>query len=372
MRFRYVVVGAGLSGSVVAERIASQLDQDVLVIEKRKHIAGICYDTYNEHGILVHTCGPHVFHTGRKDVWDYLRNFTEWRLYQHRALSYVDGRLVPIPINLDTVNDLFGLDLSVEELPQFLNSVSEPVTEIRTGADLLLSKIGRHLYEKLYKNYSEKQWGLSPENLDVQVVSRLPIHYNRDSGYFTDPYQGIPREGYTRMAQRMLSHPNIKLLLDTDYRRVAAQIDCDKLIYTGPIDCYFDYRYGRLPYRSFDARFETYCQEYYQPVAVVNYPNDYDFTRITEFKHMTGQKSNRTTILKEFPKEATAEEEPYWPVINSETRALAERYRQQAATERDVLFVGRLAEYRYYNMDEAVLRALEVFNHDIAGETDSA
>jgi len=313
----------------------------------------------------VHKYGPHIFHTKIKEVWDYLSNFTDWHPYQHRVLSYVDGKLVPIPINLDTVNELFGTKLTTEELPQFLERIREPVNEIRTSADVVLSTVGKYLYEKMYKNYTKKQWGVTPDKLDPQVISRIPIHMSRDARYFDDPYQGLPKQGYTHMVERMLSHTNIKLLLGVDYKEIISQIDYEKLVYTGPIDYYFDYKYGKLPYRSLDMKFETYNQECYQPVAVVNYPNDYDFTRITEFKHMTGQKSPGTTILKEFPKEATADEEPYYPVFDARTSKLAEEYREAAKKEGSTLFVGRLAEYKYYNMDIAVSRALEVFNNEV-------
>ncbi len=361
MKFKYVIVGAGLAGTTVAERIASQLDERVLVIEKKKHIAGHCYDFYDENGILVHKYGPHIFHTKVKEVWDYLSNFTEWHLYQHRVLSYVDGKLVPIPINLDTVNQLFGTKLSAQELPDFFKKLAEPVDEIKSSADVVLSKVGRYLYEKMFKNYTLKQWGVTPDKLDPQIISRIPIRENRDDRYFDDPYQGLPKEGYTRMVERMLSHPNIKLLLGTDYKEIIGEIEYEKLIYTGPIDYYFDYKYGKLPYRTLEMKFETRDVEYYQPVAVVNYPNDYDFTRITEFKHMTGQKASKTTIVKEFPRGTTAEEEPYYPVFDAQTNKLAAKYRGQATKESRTVFVGRLAEYKYYNMDIAVARALEIF-----------
>jgi UDP-galactopyranose mutase len=359
MKSKYVVVGAGLAGATIAERIASQLDAQVLIIEKEKHIAGHCYDFYDGNGILVHKYGPHIFHTEIKAVWDYLSNFTEWRLYQHRVLSYVDGKLVPIPINLDTINELFGTKLSVEELPDFFRELAEPVDGIKSSADVVLSKVGRYLYEKMFKNYTLKQWGVTPDKLDPQIISRVPIRENRDDRYFDDPYQGLPKEGYSRMVERMLSHPNIKLILGLDYKQIIDQIEYEKLFYTGPIDYYFHYKYGKLPYRSLEMRFEAHNLEHYQRVAVVNYPNDYDFTRITEFKHMTGQKSNKTTILKEFPKGTTAEEEPYYPVFDERTSQLAVQYQENAKQEHNTIFVGRLAEYKYYNMDMVVARALQ-------------
>jgi UDP-galactopyranose mutase len=365
MKFEYVVVGAGLAGATVAERIASQLNVQILVIEKKKHVAGHCYDFYDENGILVHKYGPHIFHTRIKDAWDYLSNFTEWHLYQHRVLSYVDGKLVPIPINLDTINQLFGTKLSAQELPDFFKDLAEPVHEIKSSADVVLSKVGRYLYEKMFKNYTLKQWGVTPDELDPQIISRVPIRENRDDRYFDDPYQGLPKQGYAHMVERMLSHPNIKLLLGTDCKEVIGEIEYEKLIYTGPIDYYFDYKYRKLPYRTLEMKFETHDVETYQPVAVVNYPNDYDFTRITEFKHMTGQKSDKTSIVKEFPKGTTAEEEPYYPVFDKQTNKLAAKYRGEAEREPNTIFVGRLAEYKYYNMDIVVARALEVFEDEV-------
>lgn len=362
----YAVVGAGLSGATIAERIASQLDEQVLVIEKRKHIAGNCYDFYDDAGILVHNYGPHIFHTQIKEVWDYLSSFTDWHMYQHRVQAYVDGRLVPLPINLDTVNQLCGTNLSVEELPEFFERARKPVGKINTSADVILSQVGEFFYDRIYKNYTRKQWGVTPDKLDPQIVSRVPIRENRDDRYFNDPYQGLPRQGYTRMVEKMLSHPNIDLMLGVDYKQIVSHLRYKTLIYTGPIDYYFDYKYGKLPYRSLQMRFETLDTEYYQPVAVVNYPNDYDFTRITEFKHMTGQQSNKTTILKEYPKEAIAESEPYYPIFDEQTNDLAQRYRSDAEKEPNVFFVGRLAEYRYYNMDVAVARGLEVFRQIIS------
>ncbi len=235
-----------------------------------------------------------------------------------QVLSYVDGKLVPIPINLDTINELFGTKLTAQELPEFFEKMREPIAAIKTSADVVLSKVGKYLYEKMFKNYTLKQWGVTPDKLDPQIISRVPIRENRDDRYFDDPYQGLPKEGYTRMVERMLSHPNIKLLLGTDYKDVIGEIEYERLIYTGPIDYYFNYKYGKLPYRTVEMKFEGHNTEYYQLAGTVNYPNDYDFTRITEFKHLTGQKCDKTTILKEFPKGTTAEKEPYYPVSTKE------------------------------------------------------
>lgn len=364
MKFDYVVVGAGLTGSTLAERIASQADKEVLVIEKKKHLAGHCFDYHNGNDILIHKYGPHIFHTEIEKVWNYLSNFTDWRLYQHRVLSYVDGKLVPIPINLDTVNKLLGTDLSKGELSDFFDEISEPIDEINSSADVVLSQVGEYFYEKMFKNYTKKQWGVTPDKLDPEVISRVPIRENRDDRYFDDPYQGMPENGYTTMVKNMLDHPNIKLLLGVDYKEMVDEISFGRMIYTGPIDYYFDYKYGKLPYRSLEMEFETYNQEQYQPSAVVNYPNNYDFTRVTEFKHMTGQESGKTTILKEYPKGSSAEEEPYYPVFDEEAGELAEQYREEAKRT-DTVFAGRLATYKYLNMDVAVSNALETFKSKI-------
>lgn len=364
MKFDYVIVGAGLSGSTLAERIASQSGREVLVIEKKKHLAGHCFDFYDSNGILIHKYGPHILHTELERVWNYLSNFTSWRLYQHRVLSYVDGKLVPIPINVDTVNELLGTNLSKRDLPDFFDEISEPIDEISTSADVVLSQVGEYFYKKMFKNYTKKQWGVTPDKLDPEVISRVPIRENRDDRYFDDPYQGLPENGYTSMVKNMLDHPNIKILLGVDYKEIVDEISFDRMIYTGPIDYYFDYKYGKLPYRSLETVFETYQQEQYQPNAVINYPNDYEFTRVTEFKHMTGQKSGKTTILKEYPKKASAEKEPYYPVFDEEAGKLADKYREEAK-KTDTLFVGRLANYEYLNMDVAVSRALETYNSKI-------
>lgn len=368
MNFDYVIVGVGLAGSTIAERIASERQGEVLVIEKKNHLAGHCFDYYNNSGILVHKYGPHIFHTEKKEVWDYLSGFTDWRLYQHRVLSYVDGQLVPIPINLKTINKLFGTNLAKKELPDFFEELKEPIDEIESSADVVLSQVGEYLYEKMFKNYTKKQWGVTPDKLDPQIISRIPTRENRDDRYFDDPYQGLPENGYTSMVKNMLDSPNIKTLLGADYKEIINEIDFDQLIYTGPIDYYFDYEYGKLPYRGLDMEFETYSREQYQSNSVINYPNDYDFTRITEFKHLTGQESSKTTILKEYPKGTSAEEEPYWPVFDEETNKIAEKYRKEARGSSTV-FVGRLANYQYYNMDEAVFKALEAYRSEISSRS---
>lgn len=358
MKFPYVIVGAGLAGITMAERIATQLHQRVLLIEKRDHIAGNVYDQYDDAGILVHMYGPHTFHTNDKEVYDYVRQYCDWHEYQHRVLSYVNGNFVPMPISLETINQLYNMNLSQEEMESFLQSRREKIDEIKTSEDVVLSQAGRDIYEKFFKYFTIKQWGVDPSQLDRTVISRIPFRMNRDTRYFTDQYQGNPRGGFTKMCRKMLDHPEISVLLNTDYKDVIGDLAYDKLIYTGPIDYYFDYALGKLKWRSIKFIFETHDCESYQPAASTRYPMDHEYTRVTEFKKMTGQRCAKTTILKEIP---CFGEEPFYTYPTPEWKALAQKYRDMAAKEKDVIFLGRLAEYRYYDMDDVIRRALDVF-----------
>jgi UDP-galactopyranose mutase len=361
--FDYLIVGAGFAGSVLAERLAAGSDKKVLICDKRPHIGGNAYDHYNEAGILVHKYGPHIFHTNARDVFDYLSRFTEWRPYQHRVRASVDGQIVPIPINLDTINSLYGLNLTSFEVEDFFKKVAEPCEEIRTSEDVVVSTVGRELYEKFFRNYTRKQWGLDPSELDASVTSRVPTRTNRDDRYFTDTYQSMPLHGYTRMFERMLDHPNIKVLLNCDYREVEKEVSFREMIYTGPVDTYFDYCYGKLPYRSLEFKHETHDQAVFQSAPVVNYPNEQPYTRVTEFKYLTGQEHNRTSIVYEFPQ---AEGDPYYPVPRKENAAIYAKYKALADRTAGVTFVGRLATYKYYNMDQIVAQALTTYGK-IAG-----
>lgn len=356
--FDYLVVGAGFSGSVIAERIASQLGKKVLVVDKRNHIGGNAYDRYDSSGILVHKYGPHIFHTNSREVFEYLSRFTEWRSYEHRVLASVDGQLVPIPINLDTINKLYGLNLTSFRIPEFYASIAEPKEYIRTSEDVVVSKVGRELYEKFFRNYTRKQWGLDPSELDKSVISRIPTRTNRDDRYFTDTYQAMPLHGFTRMFENMLNHPNIKVMLNTDYREIETAIPCREMVYTGPVDEFFDMRYGKLPYRSLEFKHETHNKPVFQPAPVVNYPNEHLYTRITEFKYLTGQEHSKTSIVYEFPR---AEGDPYYPVPRPENAEIYKKYKALADATPGVHFVGRLATYKYYNMDQCVAQALTVY-----------
>lgn len=363
--FDFLIVGAGFAGSVLAERLAADMDAKVLVVERRSHIAGNAFDHYDQNGLLVHKYGPHIFHTNSADVYAYLSRFTEWRPYEHRVLASVDGRLVPIPINLDTINSLYGTSYTALDVEQFFERVAEKRV-VRTSEDVVVGKVGRELYEKMFRGYTRKQWGLDPSELDASVTARVPTRTNRDDRYFTDTYQAMPREGYTKMFERMLSHPNIKVLLNADYREVRDVIPHRELVFTGPIDEYFDFRLGKLPYRSIAFRHETLPAQQFQPVGTVNYPNDHAYTRITEFKHLTGQRHEQTSIVYEFPR---ADGDPYYPVPQRANAKLYEEYKSMASQLTGVHFVGRLATYKYYNMDQVVAQALVTYERIVATQS---
>jgi UDP-galactopyranose mutase len=352
-----LVVGAGFAGSVLAERLAAGSGKRVLVIDKRPHVAGNAFDHADAAGIMVHRYGPHIFHTNSDEVFAYLSRFTRWRAYEHRVLASVRDMLVPIPINRTTLNTLYGLDLTDEAAAAaFLARRAEP-REIRTSEDVVVAAVGQELYETFFRGYTRKQWGLDPSQLDKAVTARVPTRTSTDDRYFTDAHQAMPANGYTAMFEAMLDHPNITVATGV------AAADCDArvehTIYTGPIDEYFDHRFGALPYRSLEFRHETHEVERFQPVAVVNYPSpETPYTRITEYKHLTGQQAARTSISYEFP---CAEGDPYYPIPRPENQALFRRYAALADALPDVSFVGRLATYRYYNMDQVVGQALATY-----------
>ncbi|WP_024891065.1 UDP-galactopyranose mutase [Luteimonas huabeiensis] len=350
------VVGAGFSGAVVARELAER-GLDVRVIDRREHIGGNAHDRLDAHGVLVHPYGPHIFHTNSARIYDYLSRFTGWRPYEHRVLAAVDGMLVPLPINIDTVNRLYGLQLDERTIQGFFDSVREPRERILTSEDVVVDAVGRDLYRKFFQGYTRKQWGLDPSELAASVAARIPTRTNRDDRYFTDKFQAMPLEGYTRMFERMLDHPKIAIELGVDFFRERERLRHDHLVYTGPIDAFYGHRYGPLPYRSLRFEHEHHPgTERYQAVGTVNYPNEHAYTRITEFKHLTGQAHPGTSIVREYP---IAEGDPYYPVPRPENELLFKRYEALALKERDVTFVGRLAQYRYYNMDQCVGAALK-------------
>ncbi len=356
-RFDWTIVGAGFAGAVLAERLARVRNERVLVVDQRPHVGGNTYDHFDEAGMLVHRYGPHIFHTNSTAVADYLSKFTAWHPYEHRVRGWVNGALVPIPINLDTVNLLYGLDLDAAGLEAWFAARAEHVPEIRTSEDVIVSRIGRELYEKFFQGYTRKQWGLDPSQLDRAVTARVPVRTNRDDRYFTDTFQAMPRDGYTRMFERMLDHPNIALALSTRWRDVDPAA-ARRLVWTGPVDEFFDHRFGALPYRSLRFRHETLDQPWFQSVGTVNYPQTEAYTRITEYKHLTGQEHSKTSITYEYP---TAHGDPYYPIPRPENQALYKRYEALADATSDTWFVGRLATYRYLNMDQVVAQSLATF-----------
>jgi len=378
--FDYIVVGAGYAGVVMAQKIATQLDKKVLIIEKRNHIAGNCYDFKDENNILMHKYGPHLFHTNNKKVFDYLSEFTSWDIYNHKVLAIIDGKEVPIPFNINTLYDVFpnSLATKLEEklLKEFDYNSKIPILELKNSKDKDMQFLADFVYEKIFVHYTAKQWGMKPEDMDSAVTARVPIFVGRDDRYFNDKYQVIPSKGYTSLFKNMIKHENIKLMLNTDFKEVCQTDDNGfnlmghdfngKIIYTGPIDELFDYKFGDLPYRGVDMRFETVDKEYYQDATTVNYPNNYDFTRITEFKHIHSTKSSKTTILKEYPKEyIKGKDTPYYPIFTDKNQERYDKYLQYSQQWKNLILLGRLAEYKYYDMDDIVERALEVFEKDI-------
>ncbi len=356
MKYDFLIVGAGITGITIS-RILAEAGKKVLIVEKRNHIGGNCYDEYDEHGILIHKYGPHIFHTNYKEVWAFLSRFTEWVCYQHKVRAYIDGKLVPFPINLDTINYLYNLNLSPSQMTAYLDSVKVKINKLTNSKDSVVSKIGIDLYEKFFKNYTLKQWGIPADELNASVCERIPIRFNRDDRYFNDKYQGIPLHGYTKLFERMLSHANIHMLFQADFRDVCDDVKYERLVYTGPIDEYFNYCYERLGYRSLHFDFRNHPIDSFQDYAVINYPNDYDFTRITEYKKFNGQETGLTTVSYEYP---CSNGEPYYPIPTSENHQIYERYLKEAKKSKNVFFAGRLGSYRYMNMDVACLEALNL------------
>ena len=363
--YDWLIVGAGFAGSVLAERLASVRNETVLVIDRRPHIAGNAYDHLDEAGLLIHRYGPHIFHTNSQQVFDHLSRFTAWRPYEHRVLAEVskpgsgETVRVPMPINLDTINELYDLSLDQDEVEGWLAERAEKVPVIRTSEDVVVSKVGRELYETFFRGYTRKQWALDPSELDKSVTARVPTRTNTDDRYFTDTFQAMPADGYTKMFEKMLSHPNITVRTGVDYAEIRDSIPHKRVIWTGPVDEYFDFRYGKLPYRSLRFEHSTLDQAEFQPVGTVNYPaEEVPYTRISEYKHLTGQQHAKTSITAEYP---SAEGDPYYPIPRPENQALYKRYEALADATQDVWFVGRLATYRYYNMDQIVGQALATF-----------
>jgi UDP-galactopyranose mutase len=369
-----LIIGAGISGAVLAERYAA-MGKKVLVIEKRNHIAGNCYDYIDGNGILVSKYGAHLFHTNEEDVWEYVNDFADWYPWEHKVIARVDGKTVPIPVNISTVNTLLGTNITTEnEMKACLEERRVVIEKPSNGEEAVINKIGIELYEKMFKHYTKKQWDKYPEELDASVLERIPVRYNHDDRYFSDKYQALPVGGYTKLFETILDHPNIEIWLNTDYFDVMDKVaGYEKLFYTGPIDRFFGFRHSldeKLEYRSINFVTESHDLPYYQENSVVNYPGtEVDFTRIIEYKHFGNQKSAKTTVVKEY---TIDEGEPYYPVPNPKNQQIYDRYKAEAEKLTDVYFVGRLANYKYFNMDQAFKNALELFytleNLNIAGK----
>ncbi len=365
MKYDYLIVGAGFAGSVAAERLASQHNKKILLVEKRNHIGGNAYDEYDEHGILVHKYGPHIFHTNSKKVFEYLSQFTEWRFYEHKVLAKLNDELYPIPINRTTINKLYNKKFATEkEVKEFYENVREKRNPILNSEDIIVNQVGLDLYEKFFKFYTKKQWDLDPSQLSPSVCGRIPVRTNEDDRYFTDQYQFMPKDGYTKMFEKILAHPNIEIKLNTDYKDILSEVEFDKMIYTGPIDCFFDYKFEKLPYRSIRFEWENYKVKKFQETAVVNFVNsEPNYTRVTEYKHLSGQEENTTTISKEFTQQ---DGEPYYPIPNEESRQTYLLYKKEVEKLNSTIFCGRLAEYQYYNMDGVVANSLRIVEKEFS------
>ena len=362
MTFDFLIVGAGFAGSVLAERIATQLGKTCLVVERRNHIGGNAYDHYDTAGVLVHSYGPHYFRTNSQRIIDYLSQFTEWHKVEYKILSWTHGRFWQFPINLNTFEQLIGRPSNTEEMEATLAQWRVPIDDVKNSEEVIVSQVGWKLYEMFFENYTRKQWQRDAKELDPSVCGRIPIRTNRDDRYLSEKFQALPKDGYTAMFRKMLSHPNIEVWLNTNYREVRRHVRFGHLIFTGPIDEYFGHCFGRLPYRSLRFEPETLPQEYFQPAMQVNYPNDHEFTRIVEIKYATGQNLPSTTIVREYPQNFAPGREPYYPIPAPDAKAVYSKYAERAVLERNVTFVGRLATYRYYNMDQIVGMALAEFD----------
>ena len=378
--FDVIVVGSGFSGAVVSEQMASQLNKRVLVLEQRPHIGGNCYDFQNEHGIMVHRYGPHLFHTDNEKVWNYLSRFTDWIPYEHRVLASVMGQLVPMPVNLTTLSRTYphykSDDIEQVLLDTFGYDARVPVLELRKNRHNAVKTMAEFIYRTFFVNYTAKQWGCSPEEISPLVTKRVSVVVSRDDRYFRDKYQAVPSGGYARLIHNVLDHPNITVMTNTDGGSLIA-LDPETggmtfegvpfaglIIYTGMVDRLFEYREGELPYRSLKFEFETLDMKQFQPATVVNYPNDQNFTRITEFKHILNRQADKTTIVREYPVDYNRDDPdrdiPYYTIFNDKNLSQYRAYRSLANRFPSLFLVGRLAEYKYYNMDEAVENALDL------------
>ncbi len=359
-----LVVGAGFSGAAIANLIADKSDEKVLVIDKKEHIAGNSYDYTDENGIKIHKYGSHIFHTNNEKVWQFIKQFTDFNTYMHQVVAVIDGIETTIPFNINTLYDVFPHTLAkrLEEklLKAFEYNSKVPILEFQKQADADLKFLAKYVYEKVFLHYTNKQWGNTPDEVDSAVTARVPVYISCDNRYFQDKYQGIPLYGYTKAVEKMLRHPNIEVKLNTDYKNLSGEFD--RIFYTGSIDEFFDYKFGQLPYRSVNFKLETHDKEYYQCNSVVNYPCNYDFTRIHEYKYYLDDKSDKTVIAKEYSEAfEIGKNERYYPIPKEENIALYNKYLEEAKKLNNVYFLGRLGDYKYYNMDQAIERAIDLF-----------
>lgn len=377
MKYDSIVVGAGIAGATVARKLAEEKHKKVLVIERRAHIGGNCYDEKDEYGILIHNYGPHIFHTGMEEVYEFLSRFTDWYAFGHQVVAKVDGKLIPVPFNLNTLHMIYDKEKADRLEEKLIAAYGEgsrvPIMKLRENEDADIREIAQYVYENVFLRYTMKQWGQKPEDISPEVTGRVPVLISYDNRYFQDKYQGVPKDGFTPMFENMLSHENITVKTGIDCKEVLRFEENDiyfenekftgDVIYTGALDELFDCKFGRLPYRSLDFHFEHYAEESYQGHSVVNYTVSEDFTRITEFKYLTGQKdTDGTTIVKEYPFAYTGAEGeiPYYAILNEENQALYEKYRALTAGMKNFHLLGRLAEYKYYNIDAMTKKALEL------------
>ena len=364
-RIKNLVVGCGFSGAVIANKIATELNEPVTIIDIKNHIGGNCYD-YWQDGICVHKYGTHIFHTSLKNVWDYISRFTKWYPYMHQVKGLIDGQEVPIPFNLNSIHQVFPKSiadkLEKKLIEKFGFNVKVPILQLRKANDEDLTFLADFVYEKIFLHYTLKQWGMTPEDLDPAVTGRVPVYISRDNRYFQDIYQGIPMSGYTPVIEKMLDNPLITVRLKTDFKTIQDTVQYDRLFYTGPIDEFFDYELGELPYRSLKFDFVTFDKPYFQSNSVINYPNNYDFTRIGEYKYFLDNRTDKTVVSFEYPQSfCLGQNDRYYPIVRDENAALYQRYLDKAASLKNVYFLGRLGDYKYYDMDKAIAKALDLF-----------
>ncbi len=367
-KIQNLIVGCGFSGATLAYKIATELKEEVLIIDSKDHIGGNCYDYWNKDNICVHKYGTHIFHTNIKEVWDFLGQFTKWYPYQHKVLASIDGMNVPIPFNLNSIDQVFPKIISDKLIKKLIDkfgfNIKVPILELRKTRDKDLDFLAEYIYNNVFLQYTIKQWGVNPEGLDPLVTARVPVYVSKDNRYFQDVYQGIPLEGYTVVFENMLKNPLIDISLNTSFSDVRNNIEYQRLFFTGSIDEFFEYEFGQLPYRSIFLDFVDFNYDYFQMGAVINYPCSYDFTRIGEYKYFLNNQTDRTVVSFEYPQKfENGKNERYYPILTEGNRLLYDQYLNRSKSLKNVWFLGRLGDYHYYDMDKAILRALKLFEN---------